>query len=330
VTTVQSDPSLLDSIVSVLKNNQSFCLSGHQGPDADVVGSQLAMRQLLLSLDPKKSVSIYNSGPPPKHLSHLPGYEKVQNTDKVKGQFDVAIVFECSGMDRMGNIIDFKTQAKNVVNIDHHLHNPNFGTLNFVEPLTSSTAEMIYKIYIHSGLTLTKEVAMCLYTGLVADTGWFRYGNTNSQTHAIASHLVEEGVPVSDLAERMYMSRSAASMALIAHILSHVNYFFKDQVALLTLPLSLYKQVGATGDDLEELVNMGLLRKSVLASVLLKEKEASALVKVSLRSKGEWDINQVARMFNGGGHRNASGCAIEGSLETAQKKILNELEKIFS
>lgn len=123
-----------DQVLDVLRTAESFCLSGHQNPDADVVGSQLAVMSLIERIRPGRSVDIVNSGMPPRTLSHLPGFQKVRSTDRVTGHYDALIVFECSGADRMGSIIDFASQVNTVVNIDHHLHNPNFGHVNLVEP----------------------------------------------------------------------------------------------------------------------------------------------------------------------------------------------------
>ncbi len=155
-----TDPRLLDQILGTLKEGQSFCLSGHQNPDADVIGSELALASLIRRLGKDKRIDIQNSGPVPRSVSHLPGVEVVKNVKKARRSYDTVIVFECSGADRMGNIVDFATQAKTVVNIDHHLHNPNFGHINFVEPATSSTAELIFKIMERSGLPLLKEEAI--------------------------------------------------------------------------------------------------------------------------------------------------------------------------
>src|SRR4051812_12804101 len=169
-----TDFRVVDEILSALKEHSTFSLSGHQNPDADVVGSQLAMASLIERLGPGKQVDIQNSGAAPASLAFLNGFQAVKNVDRVEKNYDVVIVFECSGADRMGNIIDLAKQAKKVINIDHHLHNPNFGHINFVEPATSSTAELIFKIFERSGLPLGRGEAACLFAGMTADTGWFR------------------------------------------------------------------------------------------------------------------------------------------------------------
>lgn len=321
--------SNLDLIAKALKDRRSFCLSGHQNPDADVVGSQLAMASLLKRLDPTKEVHILNCGRPPKFLSYLPDFERVQSVERVQGAYDVLIVFECSGADRMGNIIDFKTQVKTVINIDHHLHNPNFGHINWVEPATSSTSELIFKIFQHLEMPLHKNEALCLYTGLVSDTGCFRYGNTNVQSHSIAAKLLEVGVPVADVSERLYMGRSKPAMALLSRALASMKLVYDDRVTVMAIPEKLYAEVHASSDDTEEIVNAGLQMESVVASILLKEKTRPAQIKISLRSKGNYDVNQVARLFGGGGHRNASGCTFQGTLEQAEQALLKEIERIF-
>lgn len=324
-----TDYATVDKIIDVLKKGNSFCLSGHENPDADVIGSELAMQSLIHRLGPGKKVDILNSGNPPKFLKYLIGYDRVQNVKKANGTYDAVLVFECSGADRMGNIVDFDSQAREVINIDHHLHNPNFGTINWVEPTTSSTSEMIFKIFERAKMPLSKEEATCLYTGLVADTGCFRYGNTNVQTHTIGGKMVEMGVPVASVSESLYMNRSWASFQIWSKALANIRFFCDRRVALLTIPEALYAELSASPEDTDEIVNSGLQLGSAVVSILMKEKSNPPIVKVSLRSKDSWDINQVARKFGGGGHRNASGCSVEGTLAQAERVILKEVEKLF-
>jgi bifunctional oligoribonuclease and PAP phosphatase NrnA len=326
-TTPATDLSIVDDILTTIRESHSFCLSGHQNPDGDVIGSELAMASLIRRMNPKSKVDIMNAGPVPKSVSFLPGADNIRNVTRVEGKYDVVMVFECSGADRMGGIIDFSSQVVKVVNIDHHLHNPNFGHINFVEPTTSSTAELIFKIAERSGLPIQKNEAICMYTGVVTDTGWFRYGNTNVQTLEIAAKLLAAGVPVAELSERVYLSKSETALRLLAWVLSNMTLHFEKRVALLHIPERIFKELGAHPDDLEEVVNQGLQVETVVASAFLKEK--GDVVKVSLRSKGDWDINRVARAFGGGGHKNASGCSIQNSLEGAKADILRELQTLF-
>lgn len=318
----------LDAIASLLNEGQTFCLSGHQNPDGDVIGSSLAMASLIRRLDPRKRVDLLNAGKPPRSVSFLPGVDRVQSVQQVDGKYDVLIVFECSGADRMGNIIDFKSQVGKVINIDHHLHNPNFGDVNFVEPHTSSTAELIWKIFDHMKMPLTVDEATCLYTGMVSDTGWFRYGNTISQTHEIAARLLAAGVNVAALSERLYLSKSETALRLLAWCLTHLRLSHDGKVAMMSLPSRVFRELGASPDDIDEIVNAGLQIESVQVSAFLKEKDNPPEVKVSLRSKGDTDINQVARKFGGGGHRNASGCRLTIDLASAEKALLGEIDRV--
>jgi bifunctional oligoribonuclease and PAP phosphatase NrnA len=322
-----TDLAVVDEILRVLREGSTFCLSGHQNPDGDVIGSELAMASFIRRLGKGKRVDIMNFGPVPKSVAFLPGAGDIRNVDRVEGKYDALLVFECSGIDRMGNIIDPKSQVVRTINIDHHLHNPNFGDINFVEPATSSTAELIFKIIERSGLPVTVDEAACLFTGVTTDTGWFRYSNTNVQTLQIASKLLATGLPIADLSERIYMSKTETALRLLSNVLSRMTLHFDKRLALLTLPESIFKELGAIPDDVEEIVNAGLQIESVQSSILLKEK--AGVVKASIRSKGDLDINRVARAFGGGGHKNASGCTVPGGLEEATQAVLAEYKKIF-
>lgn len=323
-----TDVRVVDEILAVLREGSNFCLSGHQNPDGDVIGSQLAMASLIRRLGPKKKIDIENAGLVPKSVNFLPGAGEIRNVTRVEGKYDALIVFECSGIDRTGNIIDPKSQVVKTINIDHHLHNPNFGDINFVEPKTSSTAELIYKIIERSGLPVTVDEAACLFTGMTTDTGWFRYSNTNVQTLQIASKLLATGLPIADLSERIYLSKSETALRLLSNVLGRMTLHFDKRLAFLTLPEAVFKELGAAPDDLEEVVNVGLQIETVQAAVLLKEK--ADVVKASLRSKGDLDINRVARAFGGGGHKNASGCSMAGPLDGAKEAMLAEFKKVFS
>jgi len=324
-----SDKKILNEILSILKEGKTFCLSGHQNPDADVLGSELAMASLLKRIDSSKIVDILNSGFLPRNLDFLPEYQKIRAVDKVERKYDVLIVFECSSADRMGNVIDFKTQAKKIINLDHHLTNSLFGTVNLVEPDTSSTAEIMFKIFEYSKIPIRKNEATCLYVGLVMDTGCFRYGNTNSQTHRIAARLIETGIPVGEISEKIYMSKTKEALGLFAFAYSNLRLEFGDRVALLKLPAQFLEKIKAKTDDIEEIVNIGLQYSSVDISVLLREKNNPEEIKVSLRSKGPYDIHRVAKFFGGGGHKNAAGCNMAGPMEEVAKKVLAEVKKVL-
>ncbi|MCB4756499.1 MAG: bifunctional oligoribonuclease/PAP phosphatase NrnA [Elusimicrobia bacterium] len=320
---------ILDDIINILKKERSFCLSGHENPDADVIGSQLAVANLIHRLDAQKTVEILNHGPLPSYLSFLPGFGTVKGVHRIEKTYDVVIVFECSGQDRMGRIINLNTQAKTIINIDHHLNNPRFGHINWVEPDTSSTSEMVFRLFEKLKFPLLPEEALCLYVGLVTDTGCFRYGNTNVQSHRVAADLIAAGVSVAAVSEKIYMSRSKAAMQLLTWALNHMEFTADDQIAILTLPEETVHRLEVQPDDMEELVNVGLLQKSVLISVLLKERANPPAVKVSFRSKGSADVQQIALRHGGGGHRNAAGCTIDGKTVNIRDPLLKELLTIL-
>lgn len=149
------------------------------------------------------------------------------------------------------------------------------------------------------------------------------------QSHQIAAELLKAGVPVAELAERAHMSRTPAAMELLSWVLSHRKLYYNNRLAVLTLPEEVFRGAGAQPDDTDEIVNHGLMMDCVQVSALLKEKTGPSVVKISLRSKGDVDINQIARAFGGGGHKNASGCGMTCSLDEAEKALVAEMSRLF-
>jgi phosphoesterase RecJ-like protein len=155
----------------------------------------------------KKTVDLVNYEPVPESLLFLPGADRIKTAKKLDKKYDVAIIFECHGPERMGNIIDLKKQAKTVINIDHHLMHGFFGDINLVNPGASSNSEQLYYVFEKLKMPITKDEANCLYLGIMTDTGRFQHSNTNAETLRIASKLVERGANVSELSERFPVVR---------------------------------------------------------------------------------------------------------------------------
>lgn len=238
-------------------------------------------------------------------------------------------MFECTELERTALKVDLKKHARHIINVDHHLFNANYGSINYVDPKASSTTDMVYKIIQHSGFPLTKDEALCIYAGLVTDTGWFKYGNTTPESHRIAAALLEMGVKVTDVYEKIQLGRSLAAVNLLGWALSHMDLFYEGRVAVMTIPRTVYEKNGATPDDMDEIVNYGLLMDKTVVSILLRENPDQISVKVSFRSKNAWDVNQIARSFGGGGHKNASGCTLNAPLSDSREKIIQSVAHLF-
>ncbi len=311
---------LCSQIAAVLKKNKTFFLTGHEKPDGDTVASELAMASLLRRMG--KMVFVYNFEKVPESLKFLPGTEKIQASKRVDGKFDVAIAFECNDSARFGNIIDLRTQAGTVINVDHHLHNTNFGDINWVNSGASSNSEQLFYLFEHLKMPINKDEASCLYTGIMTDTGRFHHSNTNTETLRIASHLVARGVDVAYLCEKIYSENGLGWVKLLGQSISTLEMRKDGRIASMRLAKGDYAKVGASEEETEDIVNYGLQIPTAVISILFKESPSGGQVKISFRARRNVDVSSLARRFGGGGHKYASGCTIPGPLEAAMPKVL--------
>ncbi|OGR82917.1 MAG: hypothetical protein A2901_03755 [Elusimicrobia bacterium RIFCSPLOWO2_01_FULL_54_10] len=310
---------LLTQIAAVIRKNKTFFLSGHRKPDGDTVASELAMASLLKRMG--KKVEIWNSEPVPESLKFLSGARAIRSSHKINTHFDVAVIFECVDSDRMGNVIDLKTQARTVINIDHHIHFGDFGHINMVDVKASSNSEQLVYLFEKLKMKITADEANALYAGVTADTGRFQHSNTTAETFRIAAKLVESGAQPHIISERIFTTRSRAALKLLGWSLTNLKTTPDNRIAFLGITKNDFKRMKATSDDLEETVNYGLQIPTVLISILARESNQG--VKVSLRSRRGVDVCKIAMGFGGGGHKYASGCKLPGSLKGAMQKLLS-------
>ncbi len=312
-------------IISAIKSGKTFFLSGHKKPDGDTVASELAMASLLRRMH--KKWDIYNAETVPLNLSFLPGVQKIKTSKNVTQNYDVAFIFECSGPERMGNIIDLKKRVKTVINIDHHLLHGFFGDINLINVKASSNSEQLFYLFNLLKLPLTTEEATYLYVGITADTGRFRHSNTNAETLWIASELLKCGVEPAILSEKMFETRELPALKLLSHCLKDMKLFEKNKIAAMKIERQDFLNTKSTDEDTEEIVNYGLMVPTTLISILFRQYNSADPVKVSFRARRGANVCQLAQQFGGGGHKYASGCEVKDSLENVMKRILNAAKK---
>lgn len=319
--TPASRHKLLAQIATVIRHNKTFFLSGHRKPDGDTVASELALASLLKRLG--KKVEVWNAEPVPESLLFLPGAAALKSSPKVGKTYDVAVIFECVDADRMGNLIDLKTQAKTVINIDHHIHHGDFGHINLVDVNASSNSEQLVYLFEKMKMPMTRNEANALYAGLTADTGRFQHSNTTAETFRVAVKLVKAGAVPHIISEKIFTTRSHSSLKLLGWALTNLKTDKNDKIAYLAVSKSDFERLGSNEEELEDIVNYGLQIPTVLISILAREPNSGAGIKVSLRSRRGVDVCKIAMSFGGGGHKYASGCKITGSLGKALRKILS-------
>ncbi len=312
---------MLSQVVELVESKRRFAITSHIRPDGDSLGSSLGLYWLLRALD--KDVEVIMRDPVPHAYRQLPGANQVRVTPVVDCNYHAVFVIECSDISRPG-LIDLEKQL--VVNIDHHSTTALFGTINWIDSTASAVGEMIYNLCKATGVRVTKEIAECVYTALITDTGSFHYSNTTERTFKVASELVRTGVKPARTAEAVFASYPWSRIKLMGEVLSTARRDPTGRVASLRLSLDMQNRSSASDEDADGFVNYPLTVGEVEAVALLKEC-APGVYRTSLRSKGDVNVARVAEKFGGGGHRNAAGCTLHGEWEEALELIVGLLKE---
>jgi phosphoesterase RecJ-like protein len=311
---------MLSQVVELIEAKGKFAITSHRRPDGDSLGSSLGLYWLLRALD--KDVEVIMRDPVPHAYQQLPGATSVRVTPAVDDSYHAVFVIECSDVTRPG-LDDLEKQF--VVNIDHHATTALFGKINWLDSTASAVGEMIYNLCKATGVRVTKEIAECVYTALITDTGSFHFSNTTERTFKVASELLRTGVKPAKAAEAVFASYPWSRIQLMGAVLSTARRDSTGHVALLRHSLEMQATAHSSDEDADGFVNYPLTVGEVEAVAMLRESEPG-VYRTSLRSKGEVNVAKVAEKFGGGGHRNAAGCTLRGTWEEAEEKIIGLLQ----
>lgn len=305
-------------IISKIKESNKIAIMSHIMPDGDNVGSCLALYNALKKSG--KNVHLILDDEIPKVYKFLKNSEKAERPGQYES-FDVVIALDCGDAKRLGKS-GIYLENNFVINIDHHISNDEFGDLNMIDANAAATAEIIYQIIKILGIDMDKEISECLYTAIVTDTGQFQYSNTTSLTHQIAGDLINNGVNVSLMFERIYQNSSKEKVMLMKTALGTLEFYHNDSISCISLTLEQMREVNALEADSDGIINLARDIECVEAAIFLKELEPGK-VKVGLRSKKVVDMAAVALQFGGGGHIRAAGCTLHGTIEEVKEKVLD-------
>ena len=298
------------ALLALFEQHQTFAISTHVNPDGDAIGSELALFLFLEKLG--KTVRMFNTDAVPKKYQFLPFWKKIENA-QASTDFcpDVFIIVDASSLERIGTFLSKRLRPMHaVVNIDHHITAEDFGDCNIIVSTASSTAEIIYKFIKSTNLPIDADCALCLYTGLMFDTGCFRYSNATSETHRIAADLIEIGDFAPDeIYCWVYEHVPLGKIHLLGQTLRTLKLTADGKIAWVLVTQSMLEETDTTLDDVEGFVNQIQAIESVDVAICVCELP-DGNTKVSLRSKGRVDVAALAAEFNGGGHERASGCRI--------------------
>lgn len=313
-----SPPPELDKIRDALLGARSVLLTSHERPDGDSLGSQLALGAALRQIG--KQVRIIDYDPAPDLYAFLPDLETIEIADNVTDRFDTVVVLECSSLDRTGlRGLD----ERPLINIDHHPGNVMYGTLNWHDESACACAELVSELIDALRVPLTPAMATQLYVAILTDTGSFRHANITPRTFTICQKIAATGINPTDVASQVYNNGSLGRLRLTGMLLERMQLEHGNRVAVLRLNDAMLAKAGCTPDDLEGIVNIPLAARDVRAVVFFKD--TGAATRVSLRSKNNVDVRQVAVSFGGGGHRNAAGLTIEHSSSETDSLLLSRV-----
>lgn len=319
----------LPKVISAIRRHKRFLISGHVDPEADVIGSQLALASLVKRLG-KKAV-IIDQDSPPISCDFMPGINSIVLYKDLKRKalkgMDCALVLDSPTLERTGKVAGLITADMEIINIDHHVSNEYFGHVNWVDEKVAATGEMIFEIFKRLGSKLTKGDAINIYSAILIDTGSFRFSNTTARTHMIAAELIKNGLDTNLIFERLFEMKAYEVTHLLGQSLSTLKRTGDGKIVWMWITRDMMGKTRAQLKDAENFIGFARAVRGSKVALLFKETEKKGLIKVSLRGKGDVDVNKIAERFGGGGHVAAAGFSIKASRREAEKKVLAEVSK---
>jgi len=323
-----------EQLLAEIQSATNIVLLTHSHPDGDALGSLFALADILDSLG--KKVFCYLEEPVSHHYDFLPDTQRAESSLEAfrnfvggAGRDIIMIGLDCGDDDRLGKSKSEFLQIEPFLVIDHHRSHRAFGTISWVDPCRSSTGEMIFELAQALGAPISYNCAYNLYVAICTDTGSFRYECTTPRTMHIAAELLEKGVRPEEVGSHLYDKYTVERLKLMEMVLATIVLCAEDQIAFMHVSQKMLRESGATIQDVEGFVDLPRSLYSVKVAVLIKE-TGNNLIAVSMRAKGQCDVAEVAKVFDGGGHRNAAGFRCQGrTLQEVQSDIREALCKVL-
>lgn len=314
----------MDAAVRLFRECGDFLIAGHVGADGDSLGSICAITLALRSIG--RTVTPVSPGGVPELYSFLPAADQILDEAPAEGRFCACIMVDCEGAERLGPALEVLSRCDTVLDIDHHPGGERRADISLVDPSSASTGEIVHRLLCEAGLEITPEIAECLLTAIVTDTGSFRFTNTRPSTLRAAADLVEAGAQINRIAHHVYEARSFSSVKLMGLVLSTLRIEDDGRIAYAYATRKHFIESGAADSETEGIINYLRSIRGVKAAALFRE-TAGGEIRVSLRSSEEFDVSRVARTCGGGGHRLAAGCTISRTLAEAMDQVLDTIRQ---
>ncbi|MCU0600679.1 MAG: DHH family phosphoesterase [Desulfobacterales bacterium] len=317
----------MHNIINHLKKSNNILLTTHSHPDGDAIGSLLGLGLALEQL--KIKVSLYNESALPIVYQFLPSIHRIKKDAGNIGDYDTVIILDCSDLHRIGAICESVIKIPVMINIDHHSTNTRFGEFQIIDPVASSTSELVYRLIKEMDIPINVGIAYALYTGIMADTGSFRFSNTTPASFEISHEMVKHGADPHKVAHHVYETISLNRIKLLTMLFDTIEVSENGKLSIMTLTQQMLSASGTLIEDVNGLINYAKRIENVKLAVLLYERKASLRRKsgsefhVSLRSDGTVNAAALAMGFGGGGHHNAAGFDIRATLPELKKIVFD-------
>ena len=321
---MKAHPQIIDRILEVIREHQTFCIVGHVRPDGDCIGSQLGLALALRHQG--KQVTVWNQDNVPQKYKFL-NAEGLLEKPRPGEAFDCVIATDSASFERLGKVGNCIGQRKVLINIDHHISNPRYGDLNWVSPREASTGELIYRLIKVARWPITPAIADLLFTAISTDTGSFQYPTTRPGTFHTGAELVTRGANLSKICDEVYQSYPLSRAKLLQHVYSKFRLADGNRIAWFWLKQADFARTGAESDDTEGLIDhIRAIEPVVVACVF--EELTPELTRISLRSKDtRVNVNEIAALFGGGGHPAAAGARVSGTHLSTQRRVIGAIKK---
>lgn len=317
----------MQQVIAQLKQKNNILIAAHIHPDGDAVGSVLGLGLALEQI--KKKVVLYIENAIPAVYQFLPSVHQIQRDPGDIRRFDAAVILDCSDLHRIGAAAEAVSNIPMLINIDHHATNTRFGKLQLIDPDASSTAEIVYRVIREMDIPINTGIAYALYTGIMADTGSFRFSNTTPAAFEISHEMMKYGADPHRVAHHVYETISLNRIKLLTMLFDSIEVSEDGKLSIMTLTQNMLAATGTEVDDVNGLINYARRIEKVKLTVLLYERKTKngrrpgSEFHVSLRSDGMVNAAAIATAFGGGGHHNAAGFDIKATLPELKSMIFD-------
>jgi len=323
----------MEQIIEQIHKSSSLLIASHAEPDGDAVGSLMALGLALHKL--KKKTTLFNASHIPAVYSFLPKVEQIVQHIAKPNAYQTAIILDCGDLSRVGEAGQAVLRIPFIINIDHHISNTRFGNLQLIDTRACSTAEIVYRLIKALDIPIDKPIATALYTGILTDTGSFRFSNTNREAFAISKEMADSGVEPHNVAQHVFGTYSLGRIKLLNLALDSIEISENGKLSMMTVTKSMLTETGTQAEDVDGMINYARRIQNVKVAALIHElqngTEPSRHISryhVSLRSDGSVDVATIASSFGGGGHVSAAGFQVESTLANLKSEIITLAEKL--